>query len=996
MEGLPEWFIQNLTAEELVEARREKLQHLELWKKLNAGQLYQVTSADVDELFAIFDVEGSGEISIEELMEINKVEGLVLTTDDVKALGKDADKDGSGLISAKELYKAIIQGEVAYNLVKKSINEESFAQQLSSGECLIDDLIEWMRHEYETDSDLWSLPQTICLFAIFQYCASSKIPVRSNWRMAKNFDAAEFGSYKLSFIYDYTSLWDFVGNTFLEQHAYQDAEQLREDPQMYKIGRYFRRNQMLGASRLRRIYTDPMRCSLPEELQRVYYPLVGVNCFKMGEQMIDDRFILYHERYSVLKQRVKQWSEEYWLDDNTTSLSIDTVYLNPALGTWTFEQLTWFFENNGYLRNIQTTETFLIDPYKEWSNAIPDVIFILILSRILYFEMKELLPAMATGLDGIMNYLQLWNVVDWLTIIWGVVCVGLWFIAVLQLGSLEAVIQELPLPVYDSIVKANRTYLSPGEVNIPLPREDYLNRLGKMFDTFQAVSIWNESVRLVAIFYLFVLMLKFFKSFKANKRLNVVINTLTHSLKDVSHFAIVFLTIFLCYAWAAHVFFGGNIEAASSMFGAIYWRWSGAVDSTDMEDLSPMGRVLGFAYTLSYEFLVLNLLFGILFGLIFEAYGRTRAEAGKTDTLLTQIRKSIAEMRRKKDFVNDYFMICALEDEDAPAHPGEIVTVRSLCEAFATSKMTKENAEYIITKVRDFKLSKSHEVEVGLVDALKLVARMRTISLKSIIGTEALLKQLKDESQKPQEMRYRCIMAGFDPDTPGEMQEFIRVSTQQALEDEHPLPNVVPQAGPQDSKHSLGSRNREHSTKEGTKDIVEDNSKEEQIIKEKHMLSKAESLELAVYNMQELHSKSVDAIREELDVYRAQSADFEGELWTVERAVRSNCKKGQEGAAQLEERFQDANLHIVQDLPDRLLKLSEMAKASRQIVESGKAGFSSDPLKRLENRIGVLFSRCRTFLDQAEAQHDLSMLLNRMISIVAVMSRESESAKSSA
>lgn len=72
-------------------------------------------------------------------------------------------------------------------------------------------------------------------------------------------------------------------------------------------------------------------------------------------------------------------------------------------------------------------------------------------------------------------------------------------------------------------------------------------------------------------------------------------------------------------------------------------------------------------------------------------------------------------------------------------------------------------------------------------------------------------------------MRYRCIMAGFDPDTPEEMQEFIRVSTlflgwrtkwlrlkaslnfwakkwsisddpRQALEDEHPLPNVVPQA----------------------------------------------------------------------------------------------------------------------------------------------------------------------------------------------------------
>lgn len=43
--------------------------------------------------------------------------------------------------------------------------------------------------------------------------------------------------------------------------------------------------------------------------------------------------------------------------------------------------------------------------------------------------------------------------------------------------------------------------------------------------------------------------------------------------------------------------------------------------------------------------------------------------------------------------------------------------------------------------------------------------------------TDPDISRLKDESQRPQEMRYRCIMAGFDPDTPEEMQEFIRFST---------------------------------------------------------------------------------------------------------------------------------------------------------------------------------------------------------------------------
>ena len=31
----------------------------------------------------------------------------------------------------------------------------------------------------------------------------------------------KWGSYKKSFMYDYTSLWDFIAMTFLEQHAHQ-------------------------------------------------------------------------------------------------------------------------------------------------------------------------------------------------------------------------------------------------------------------------------------------------------------------------------------------------------------------------------------------------------------------------------------------------------------------------------------------------------------------------------------------------------------------------------------------------------------------------------------------------------------------------------------------------------------------------------------------------------------------------------------------------------
>ena len=47
------------------------------------------------------------------------------------------------------------------------------------------------------------------------------------------------------------------------------------------------------------------------------------------------------------------------LDSNTTSLSVDTIYLNPALGTWTFEQLQWVFENNGASKCIENSSKSL-------------------------------------------------------------------------------------------------------------------------------------------------------------------------------------------------------------------------------------------------------------------------------------------------------------------------------------------------------------------------------------------------------------------------------------------------------------------------------------------------------------------------------------------------------------------------------------------------------------------------------------------------------------
>ena len=49
---------------------------------------------------------------------------------------------------------------------------------------------------------------------------------------------------------------------------------------------------------------------------------------------------------------------------------------------------------------------------------------------------------------------------------------------------------------------------------------------------------------------------------------------------------------------------------------------------------------------------------------------------------------------------NHRYLICEFEDDDDPAHPEKIVSVRSLRKCFP--KMKKHNAEFLIMKTHEF------------------------------------------------------------------------------------------------------------------------------------------------------------------------------------------------------------------------------------------------------------------------------------------------------
>ncbi|CAE7826311.1 PKD2 [Symbiodinium necroappetens] len=106
-------------------------------------------------------------------------------------------------------------------------------------------------------------------------------------------------------------------------------------------------------------------------------------------------------------------------------------------------------------------ESFYAAPYYNLALVLPDLMFLTLLTSILYSELKEAIPAAMNGLDGIKDYLKFWNVVDWINVTVGIGCVSVWLVFVLKLTvELEEVLKGLPSEVLDLYVFTNRTYLS--------------------------------------------------------------------------------------------------------------------------------------------------------------------------------------------------------------------------------------------------------------------------------------------------------------------------------------------------------------------------------------------------------------------------------------------------------------------------------------------------------------------------------------------------------
>lgn len=754
------------TAEKEVEMTEEeaRLSRLKIWSKLAMHNVHLVSKMDSQNLFTVLDPMDRQELPLADLDKLRQVKGpgggVIFTEDEFKVLKEDCGKRGTGKFNADDLHWALTEGDLAYHVVKGSLVKKI---KVGRNECTRDDLIAWMKYEHESKQALFSLPLAIVLFIIFIVMTSTHVDQLSAYYMIFGFtNFAGDPSFN-----DISGLKSYLSGTLLGSMLVQD---LQWYPNPGRIGSY---QQLIGGMRVTATNTPPYDCGLPHQFDRVYDNQFGGRCYKsddLGQQQSLSEYFFYHVDKAVSKAKLGNLTKTDWLSVNTTSVEIEFLMYNGHYRVFTHYDMYATFDNVGKGKMRIERESWKGDPYFDWQPWVHDAMFILILCRMIYSEMKQLLPALANGLAGFFEYMNFWSAVDWLTVFCGFGYFGIWGYTVKVIyADFRNALSGLASQELDYAVNATGAYLNLTTYKATVDasgKPDYLVSAKTLLDTTKWLSSIHGYMRVYVFLYVFILILKFFKAFRANPRLDVVVRTLTGSTVDVIHFAFVFFSILAVFAYSGFFAFGSQTDGQEGQaWYALIHMWMTIVGNAG--NGSPVGtyeKTLFRVWLLVYAFLMLNVLLGMLLGVVFDAYFSALGAVSNPQTLSEQLREAFQTARETRGFVDMWFLICELEDSNAPAHPGKVVTARSLRKAFEDSKMSKKNADWLIKQATQYAKKADTSETISLSDALRIIGQVNNSSLSLGAIADRMHQKLMEERERMESMneRFNASLDGSD------------------------------------------------------------------------------------------------------------------------------------------------------------------------------------------------------------------------------------------
>jgi len=299
-----------------------------------------------------------------------------------------------------------------------------------------------------------------------------------------------------------------------------------------------------------------------------------------------------HAMFEQIQHMLKAYS---WLDSATSSMYLQMAFLNaesdpPLFGLL---ELRFDFERSGSVKKTIHVDTIAADPYPSAFHLLLDIVWIggvlLLLGRQCYvvFCMKEVSPW------------DKWVILDWVTLFSSLCLIVNFFLINSETSGVAQATASLP--------KAPE-----GDQATPEALRLYHIIWDEVLDRIINLTVWYEYHRLTMFWYTLLLTLQFFSVFRGQPKLAQLAKTVLHAGEDLMHYMVLFIIIFLNFAFAGLMLFGLNMEEWSTPGKAIntsFQTLTGYIDIATMYEVAPISTIVWVSlFVMSMLMVMVNLL----------------------------------------------------------------------------------------------------------------------------------------------------------------------------------------------------------------------------------------------------------------------------------------------------------------------------------------------------------------------------------------------------
>jgi len=446
-----------------------------------------------------------------------------------------------------------------------------------------------------------------------------------------------------------------------------------------------------------------------------------------------------YDGLNMAREKLANLSSATWLDTASAWFGLKVFMLNPDLAVYTHLVVNVFMPPSGELIPYVSLQSFPAEPYQKTTTLVCDVIWGILWFHLAISSLFKFVLATGRG-DGCNYMTDPWNWVDWGTVLGGAVIIGMWILFMGKISTVKKMAMDVVLnrPTLGAVPPFASVY----------QEHDYKQNTDDLHAEVGQFAGFLMAYRLIICWYTILIMVRFFRAFKAQPRLAVVTNTIARSATDLAHFLVVLMVVVMSYAVAGMFMFGHRMLQFSQLsitLNTCMMIMIGDFDFAEMGAEHPVTSVLWFW---SYMVLVSLIMLNMLLAIILDIYAEVKADSSEEDAVWTQAKRVLQDSWKNRDYVKyNVIQQCLDKLPDTTEYVDKDLLVEIVPDI--TEKQAKE---LIDTTEKHEEAEESKGMSIS--DAMKMVGWIK-------IAVQKVARRIEDIMQIEKEEKELLLNSGF-------------------------------------------------------------------------------------------------------------------------------------------------------------------------------------------------------------------------------------------